>query len=210
MAHILIVYSTIFGSSKIMAESVLTGAQSVPNTQSVLKTAEEASRDDVNQADALILGCAVHMGSADWRLKRFIEDVIGISWLADEMIGKVGAAFAVGGGFGGGGAGNESTLLNILSALAESGCIIVPLPKVTPSAAHGSHYLGPYARTGGPLMEPGQPGEEALRVAEQHGANVARIAQVIKDGGGAQLFASGTQAPAKEALEHVLELMTPT
>ena len=47
MTNLLIIYATDYGNTKKMAEAVASGAESVPDTQVVLKTAEEVTTNDM-------------------------------------------------------------------------------------------------------------------------------------------------------------------
>ncbi len=49
MTNLLIIYTTDYGNTKKMAEAVESGAVSVPNTQVVLKTAEEITATDMEE-----------------------------------------------------------------------------------------------------------------------------------------------------------------
>ena len=92
------VYATDWGSTKKMAAAVAAGVATVEGNQATMKTAEEATAEDVAAADALILGSPVHMGSMDWRVKRFIDQVCSELWMGDKIVGKGGAVFVTGGG----------------------------------------------------------------------------------------------------------------
>jgi NAD(P)H dehydrogenase (quinone) len=71
VTKVLIVYATDYGNTKKMAEAVASGVTSVPDVQVELKLAEEATADDLIASDALIVGTPVHMGSPDWRVKKW-------------------------------------------------------------------------------------------------------------------------------------------
>jgi NAD(P)H dehydrogenase (quinone) len=181
MANILIVYATDWGSTKKMAEAVAAGVETVDGAIANVKQAEEATPDDVLAADALVLGSPVHMGSMDWRMKQFIDKVCGGLWMGDKIIGKVGAVFASGGGFGNAGGGCELAMLAMMTNLAELGLLLVPLPKNTPGYAKGGLHWGPYGRSMTEDLSPIDGGvpEERIEAAHHHGANVARIAKAV-------------------------------
>jgi NAD(P)H dehydrogenase (quinone) len=182
MANVLIVYATDWGSTKKMAGAVAAGVASVEGAKATLKTAEEAKADDVMAADALILGSPVHMGSMDWRVKRFIDQVCSGLWMQDKINGKVGAVFVTGGGFGNAGGGCEIAMLSMMGNLAELGLLLVPLPKNTPGYPKGGLHWGPYGRSMTEDLQPIEGGvpDERTEAARHHGANVARVATAIK------------------------------
>lgn len=179
MAKVLIVYATDWGSTKKMAEAVEAGVKSVPGAEAILKAAEDVKDTDLTAADAVIMGTPVHMGSPDWRIKKLIDTVFSGLWMKDAMVGKVGAVFATGAGYGNGGGGNELTMLSMLNNFAEQGMIIVPLPKSTPGYAKGGLQWGPYGRSMGENMEQTGLADERVVAAKNHGANVARAAAAI-------------------------------
>lgn len=187
MTKVLIVYATDYGNTKKMADSVASGVKSVEHAEVVVKEAESVVSEDLINCDAMILGSPVHMGSPDWRIKKFIDKVCSGLWMKDKLIGKVCGVFASGGGFGGAGGGCEIVMLAMLNNCAELGMIIVPLPKNTPGYRSGGLQWGPYGRSLGLNMEQTGVSAEALEAAFHHGANIARVAGSFK--GGEQLFA---------------------
>jgi NAD(P)H dehydrogenase (quinone) len=182
MAKILIVYATDNRGTLKMAEKVAAGVESIEGCEAILKNAEDATSEDVLAADALVLGSPVHMGCMDWRVKKFIDQQCGGLWMDDKVVGKVGAVFACGSGFGNGGEGNELTLLSMLNNLCELGMVMVPLPKSAPGYAKGGAHWGPYGRAHNEDLTPiagGLP-EERSESCIQHGKNIARVAQALK------------------------------
>lgn len=177
---ILIVYSTKWGSTEKMAKKVEEGAKSVRDTEVLLVKAKEATAENVLNADGLILGTPVHMGSPDWEVKKFIDEICSGLWMKDQLIGKVGAVFASGGGFGSAGGGCELAMLGLLNNLVELGLLIVPLPKNTPGYAKGGLQWGPYGRSMGINMEQTGLKDENTEAAFHHGKHVARAAQGLK------------------------------
>lgn len=186
MTKILVIYATDYGNTEKMARAIVSGASSVPDTDVTLKKVEEVIAGDLEGSDGIILGTPVHMGSPDWRIKKFIDTLCGGMWLKDRLVGKAGAVFATGSGYGGGGGGCELTMLALLTNFAELGMILVPLPRRTPGYPAGGLQWGPYGRSAGVNMEQDGIREESLEAARHHGANVARIAGLAK---GQRLFA---------------------
>lgn len=179
-SNILVVYATDWNSTKKAAEAVAKGAESVPGTKVVVKTAESVTPEDLLAADGVIVGTPVHMGSPDWRIKTFIDKVCSGLWMKDALIGKVGGVFATGGGYGNAGGGVELTLLSLLSNFAELGMLIVPLPKNTPGYHKGGIQWGAYGRSMGEKMEQTGLPDDRLEAAIHHGANIARVAAAVK------------------------------
>ncbi|MBD3883037.1 NAD(P)H-dependent oxidoreductase [Phormidium tenue FACHB-886] len=186
MVKVLVIYETSYGSTKKMAEAIASGAQSVPSSEVIVKTAGEVTPEDMVSSDAVIVGSPVHMGSPDWRVKKFIDEVCGGLWMQDSMVGKVGAVFASGGGFGSAGGGCEVTMVALLNNFAELGMVIVPLPKNTPGYPQGGLQWAPYGRAHAEDGTPTGLPDERTEAAKHHGANVTRVAAELK---GKQLFA---------------------
>lgn len=120
---ILVVYTSTLGNTQKMAEAVADGARSLASTTVVLREATEATREEVRMCEALLLGTPLRHRSADARIKQFIENTIEILWLTDDLVGKVGGVFSVGGGYGNAGAGVEIAQLGLLAAMAAAGMI---------------------------------------------------------------------------------------
>ena len=95
MVKVLIVYASDHGSVEKMANAVAEGVKTVSDCEAVIKKADEAKMEDLLSCDALVLGSPVHMGSIDWRVKKFIDSVCSGAWMKDKTLGKVGAVFAV-------------------------------------------------------------------------------------------------------------------
>lgn len=188
MTKIAIVYATDHGNTQKLANQIAQGVETVPEAKALVITAEEATEEDIVTSDALIIGSPVHMSCLDWRVKKFIDTVCGALWMADRMVGKVGAVFASGGGYGSAGGGCELTLLSMLTNLMEMGLIIVPVPKTTPGYAHGAIQWGIYGRSAGLNMEQTGVTDEKFEVAKHHGANVARVTAYLQ---GKNLLATG-------------------
>ena len=179
MATVLIVYATDYQNTKKMAEAVAGGVQSVKDCRAVVKEAEQAGADDLAACDALVLGSPVHMGSPDWRVKKFIDSACSQHWMKNSAVGKAGAVFVTGSGYGNTGGGAELTMLAMLNNIAELGMIIVPFPKTAPGYAESGLQWGPCARTADSQFNQLGVSENALLAARSHGANIARVAAAI-------------------------------
>lgn len=128
MTKIVVVYASTYGNTEKLAKAVRDGAESQGATV-LLKKTEEVTKEDLISSNGIILGSPVHMGSMDWRMKKFIDEICSELWMKNQLNGRVGGVFSTGGGFGNAGGGCELTLLSMLNNLAELGLIIVPLPK---------------------------------------------------------------------------------
>lgn len=197
MTKVLIVYASTFGNTRRMAEAVAEGAHSIKLTEVILKEAPEVTLDDVRAVHAVVIGSPIRHRNADSRIQQFIENVCEQLWLTDEMVGKVGSVFSVGGGYGNCGAGCELAQLGLMGALAAGGMILVTLPKTTPGFEVAGMHWGAHGRSGGSKMEPLGVTEAMLQAGWHHGANIARVTAELA---GKELLARGNIAPSPEIL----------
>ena len=178
MGKVLVIYASDYGHTKRAAELVAMGAESVADTFVRSRSASQATADDVLDADGLIIGSPVHMGSVHWQIKRFIDETLSGLWSRDLVVGRVGGVFTTGGGLGGAGGGSEFAMLSMLAVLAELGMVLVPLPKSTEGFANAGLHWGPYARCGTPDGQQADLPDHSLPLLRAHGANVARVASL--------------------------------
>ncbi len=176
MTHIFVLYASDYGHTREAARAVAEGAERIAGSGVRCLPTCEVGTKDLEDADALILGSPVHMGSLHWEIKRFIDQSLAGLWTRDRLVGRVGGVFATGGGLGGAGGGCELAMLSMFSVLAELGMLLVPLPKRTARFEAGGLHWGPYARCGSDAKTQTEVPGESLRLLGEHGANVARVA----------------------------------
>jgi len=114
--RVLIVYHSETGNTGTLAEAVAEGAWSVDGAEVTVKTVAEASNEDLEACDALLIGSPTYWGSMSTPVKQFIDGQ------RPFMGDKVGGAFATGGSDGGG---KELAVLAILTAMLNNGMIVV-------------------------------------------------------------------------------------
>ena len=117
-----IFYYSKAGHTKSMAEAVERGANSVDSVRVVLLSVDQAAKDDVLMADAIIIGSPVYNANIVPQVQQFIN-----SWpfVGSPLKDKIGAAFVTAGGIS---AGEELVQMNILQAMLINGMIIVGGP----------------------------------------------------------------------------------
>jgi NAD(P)H dehydrogenase (quinone) len=153
-----------------LAHAIGDGVLSVPDTRVVLHHPNEASVEQMIEADAIILGSPNWHGmTADMK---GVIDQTGLIWEQGKLVGKVGAAFTSGWSRAGG---QEMTLLTLLHSLLAHGMVIVGLPWSRRMVKSGSYY-GPTA-VGGPT-------EDDLGQARALGRRVAHYATWLAAGRG--------------------------
>jgi NAD(P)H dehydrogenase (quinone) len=167
MATIAIVYHSIYGHTKLQAEAVARGAQSVSGVTVQTYTAEEAtnSLDDLDKADAIIFGCPTYMGSMSAGMKSFIE-AAAKKWFTLAWKNKIAGAFTNSSSFSGD---KLNTLVGLFINAMQHGMIFVGL---------GMH---PAPNKPEEMAQIEGPGPEAhnrvgsLETAEAYGKRVAEI-----------------------------------
>ncbi|HSI78309.1 MAG TPA: flavodoxin family protein [Lunatimonas sp.] len=116
---VLIAYFTESGNTKSMAEAVAKGAGSVEGIGVQLKSIQEVSQEDLDLADAIILGSPVHNANLPPAVMEFIN-----SWPFEgrPLKDKIGAVFVTGGGFS---IGEEAVMFSMIRSMLIHGMLIV-------------------------------------------------------------------------------------
>lgn len=98
---IAVIYHSNYGHTKRVAEAIVTGArQQLPELQVKAVDVHEVDWDFVDQADLLVFGSAVYMGSVPAGFKTFMDET-SKRWYNREWEGKWAAGFANSGGLSG-------------------------------------------------------------------------------------------------------------
>jgi NAD(P)H dehydrogenase (quinone) len=154
-----------------MAEACAEGAREA-GAEVELLSAAEAGAEQLQAADAVVLGSGVHMGGIESEMRAFLERTAPL-WMQGALEGKLGAAFVSAGA--GGRGGGELALVSLHAALAEHGMLLVPMHNRLDGFAGGGCHWGPLAWTN-PREGQAGPTETQLGAARAHGAHVARCA----------------------------------
>ena len=188
MIPIAIVYHTTYGHTKLQAEAVLQGVQSVGGIDAHLYTAQEAAAqlDALDAAEAIIFGCPTYMGSMSAGMKSFVE-AAAKKWFTLAWKDKIAGAFTNSSSFSGD---KLNTLFGLVVNAMQHGMIYVSLGMM-PSANKPddfNHITGPgpdaHNRMGsfiGPMsasfqVKPGEaPSPGDLQTAEAYGRRVALV-----------------------------------
>ncbi|MBY0449049.1 MAG: flavodoxin family protein [Cyanobacteria bacterium] len=145
MAKVSIVYHSGYGHTKKLAEAVLEGAASVPNTTATLIAVQDLAEhwETLNQSDAIIMGAPTYMGSLSAPFKQFMDDSSKI-WMAQKWKDKVAAGFTNSGSP----SGDKLTSLIQLAVFAAQhsmiwvGLDVMPGNNTSTSTAEGLNRLG--------------------------------------------------------------------
>ncbi len=96
MGRVLIVYHSLGGNTRKMAEAVAEGARSVAGTEAIVKTGLEAGIDDLLGCDAVALGSPDYFGYMAGGVKDFLDRTYYPS--QGKVDGKPAGVFASAGG----------------------------------------------------------------------------------------------------------------
>lgn len=119
MNKVLVLYDSLTGNVKQMAELVAEGARQVADTEVRLRSIDEADAEDVLWCDGLAVGSPTNMGVLSWKMKRFWDEAMIDHWM--KIDGKIACAFSSAGGWGGG---MELACQSILTVLMNFGFLV--------------------------------------------------------------------------------------
>jgi NAD(P)H dehydrogenase (quinone) len=170
--RVLVAYDSLTGNTEKMAEGVVAGAKQVAGVVVVLKPVEKVIKEELEQADGIILGCPTYYGTLPGRMKSVIDDW---SWkLKVDFTDKVGGAFATGGGQAGG---KEFVLVSLLMFMLNNRMVVAgPLYRNDKTGSVWAE-VGAAAMTG--PLDTGI-GEGELDSARRLGERIARLAAKLK------------------------------
>lgn len=197
MAKILVLYHSMYGHIETMAEAVAAGAESVSDSEVIIKrvpetmpkdafenaggktmqAAEVAEPGELSDYDAIIFGTPTRFGNMSGQMRNFLDRTGGL-WAQGALAGKIASVFTSTGT----GGGDETTISSTWTTLAHHGMIIVPLGYVHEGVADISEVGGgtPY----GASMIAGadgsrQPSAKELAIARFQGEQVAKLAAKV-------------------------------
>jgi len=156
MARMLVCYYSRSGHTEEMAKAVAEAGRTHGCVVS-LQRVEETSLDDLEAADAIVVGSPTYYGTMAAQVKELFDKSVRIH---GHLTGKVGGAFASAANLGGG---NETTILDILKALLIHGMVI--------QGDHRGDHYGPVAIN--------RPDDRSLRECAKLGKNVALLTQKL-------------------------------
>lgn len=196
MAEILILYYSVGGSVRRMAEFIAEGVERVPGAMARLRTVPKVATvtqtaspaippegapycelQDLESCAALALGSPTRFGNMAAPLKHFLDGT-GPLWLSGALAGKPACVFTSTASLHGG---QETTLLSMMLPLLHQGMLIVGLPytqaELNATRAGGTPY-GPSHFAGVADDQPVADAERALCIAQ--GKRLAEIALKLK------------------------------
>jgi NAD(P)H dehydrogenase (quinone) len=194
MARVLVLYYSTYGHVETMAGAVAEGARAAGATVTVKRVPEiaprevleqagakldqaapEASPQELDQYDAIILGCPTRYGRMAAQMAQFWDQTGGL-WARGALLGKVGSAFTSTASQHGG---QETTLMAMHTMFFHHGMVLVGLPyaaagQLTLDEISGGSPYGATTIAGGKGER--QPSANELELARFQGRHVAGIA----------------------------------
>lgn len=198
MIKVLVIYYSMYGHVKALAESVAAGARSVPDVTVDIHRVPELMPADIFEKsggiadstpvledpnklaeyDAILFGTPTRFGNMAAQMRNFLDRTGGL-WMKGSLIGKVGSVFCSTGT----GGGNETTITSFYNTLIHHGMIISGLPYSCLELVDISERLGgsPY----GAATFTGHDGKRMVHEKEHkmgrfQGEHVAKLAAKLK------------------------------
>lgn len=161
MKKILVLYYSVHGATKMLAQSIATGIE-MEGAEASLRTVPPVSsqceaiidtippkgppyvtKADLQNCDGLVLGSPTRFGNMAAPLKYFIDSTSDL-WLSAGLSGKPASVFTSSSSMHGG---QESTLLSMMIPLLHHGMIISGIPFSVPELHNTQSGGSPYGAT---------------------------------------------------------------
>lgn len=168
----LVAYYSLTGNTEAMAEGVADGVRKVPGVSVVLKKVGEVTKEDLETADGIVLGCPSYYGTIPGSMKAVIDDW---SWkMKVDFTDKAGGAFSTGGGQSGG---KEFVLVSMMMFMLNNRMVVAgPLYRNDKTGSVWAE-VGSSAITG---PQDSGVSEAELDGARRLGDRIARLALKLK------------------------------
>jgi NAD(P)H dehydrogenase (quinone) len=173
--RVLVAYHSLAGNTEKMAEGVVEGVKRRLGVAVSLKKVDEVTKQDLESADGIILGCPTYYGTLPGKMKVVIDDW---SWkMKVDFTDKVGGAFSTGGGQVGG---KEFVVVSLVMFMLNNRMVVAgPLYRNDKSGSVWGE-VGAAAMTG--PLDPGV-SEGELDSARRLGERVAGLTAKLKRAG---------------------------
>lgn len=199
---VLVVYYSMYGHVRKLAESVVAGAGAVANVEAVLRRVPETlpnsvlekmgaldaqehqahipvcTVDELGAADAVIFGTPTRFGNMCGQMRQFLDST-GSLWVSGALVGKPGGVIASSNAQHGG---QEATILSFHITLLHLGMIVVGLPyafqgQMTTDEISGCSPYGASTIAGSDGSR--LPSDNELAGARYQGEHIAKIARKL-------------------------------
>lgn len=198
--NIAIVYYSMYGHIRTMAQAALEAANKVPGVKATLYRVPETLSDDVlgkmgaleaskaqadvpvatpetlAAADAVLFGTPTRFGNMTGQMRQFLDSTGGL-WAKGALIGKPAGVFTSSGTQHGG---QESTILTFIPTLLHQGMVVVGLPYSfigqmgVDEIVGGSPYGASTIAGGDGSRQPSERDLDGVRFQARHLAEIAK------------------------------------
>jgi NAD(P)H dehydrogenase (quinone) len=191
MIKVLILYYSRRGSTRLLAEKIAEGVESVAGCEAILRTVPPVTSvvqalepavpsngspfctlNDLEHCQALALGSPTRFGNMADAMKHFIDQTAGL-WLKGALIGKPACVFTSSTSAHGG---QESTLLSMMLPLLHHGALVMGIPYSETALTTTSSGGSPYGVTHHAFNDQTQLSEHEIELAKAQGRRLAQTA----------------------------------
>jgi len=170
--RVLVAYYSMTGNTEQFAHGVAEGVKRVPGAIAIVRKVDQASKHDLEAADAIILGCPTYFANIPGKMKVVIDDW---NWkMKVDFTDKVGGAFSTGSGQVGG---KEHVVTSLLLFLINNRMVVAG-PLYQDAEGDDKWAESGAAAMTGPL-DPGVSAKE-LDGAQRLGERIARLARKLR------------------------------
>lgn len=177
MVKVLVIYASLYGHTKVLAEAVAEGARQVAGAEVVLKDADDVTPDELKEADAIIWGSSGIFGEPNPKMANLLTKLGGL-WASGALQGKVGGVFGTTSTPHGG---VENLMRALQTPMQHLGMIIVS--NTGPLTPERIQYGCPYGAVAVIPVEASKdapmnkPNDAEMAIAREHGRRIAEVAR---------------------------------
>jgi NAD(P)H dehydrogenase (quinone) len=170
--QILVAYYSLRGTTEQMAKAVAEGVSKVDGAIATVRRVEQCSKEQLQAADGIVLGCPAYFANITGKMKVAIDDW---NWkLKVDFTDKVGGAFATGGGQTGG---KEHTVVSLILFMLNNRMLVAGPLYQDEEGDDKWGEIGASAITG--PLDPGV-GDGERDAARRLGERIARVTLKVK------------------------------
>ncbi|PYZ98272.1 hypothetical protein CR205_06655 [Alteribacter lacisalsi] len=174
-----VLYASMNGHTKVLAEAVAEGAGQVEGVEAVLNAVEDTEPDSLKEMAGIIWGSSGYFGEPNPKMSEFFGKLGGL-WFTGALQGKAGGVFATTSTQHGG---VENVCRALQTPMQHHGMIIVS--HTGPLDEDRAKYGNPYGATAVIPVEESKdapmnkPGEAEMKLARSYGKSVAEAAKKL-------------------------------
>lgn len=174
--EVMVLYASMNGHTKVLADAIVEGAREVPHAHVVQQKVDDVVPDQLKNADAIIWGSSGYFGEPNPKMAEFFSR-LGQLWFSGALQGKVGGVFATTSTTHGG---VENVCRALQTPMQHMGMVIVT--NTGALSASRVKYGTPYGATAvipvetSPDAPMNKPSAEEMQIAREYGKHVVEVA----------------------------------